>query len=188
MALYDTIKSKISRQELVLDVDSRNFKQYSARVKYLPENVEKDDFFSLCCGVLKAGDIVVIRTKVDKTNPEESYDVVYKFLVLYANADEQKVDVMKLLKVDMLNPVPEVDGVDMTALSEAVKAIVEASLKGPVAKLDELTARFEAYTTETDDQLEEIENNIARLNSPILGEAADDVEDEDDVEDAAEDE
>ena len=72
MALYDNIRSKIARHELELDVDSRNFKQYSAKVKYLPENVEKPDVFSLCCVILKPGDTVVIITKVDKTNNEDS--------------------------------------------------------------------------------------------------------------------
>lgn len=183
MALYDTIKSKLARQELLLDIDSRNFKQYSARVKYLPKNIENPEFFNLCCGILKAGDVVIIRTKVDKSNPKDSYDVIYKFLILYANASEGKVTALKLLKVDMLNQTPDIDGLDMTAVNEVIKTIVNVNLEKIETELAELKAKFTEYTTETDDQLEEIENNIARLNSPIPGEAADDVEDEDDAED-----
>lgn len=167
MALYDDVKSKIARQELVLDVDSRNFKQYSAKVKYLPENIEKPDFFSLCCGVLKPGDKVLVRTKVDKTNKEESYDVIYNFLVLYANADEQKVNTLILKKVDMLNPIADVEGVDMEALGQAIKAIVDNNLAKLEKEISELKTKFDEYTTETDDQLEEIEGNIKTIAEAV---------------------
>lgn len=171
MALYEDIRSKIARQELELDVDSRNFKQYSARVKYLPENVEKPDFFSLCCGVLKPGDMVTVRTKVDKTKKEESYDVIYKFLVLYANADEQKVDVLQLKKVDMLNPIVdvEIDGIDPEELNKAITAIVDAKVKALSEELVALKDKFEAYTTETDDQLADIETALEEL-APVTAE------------------
>ena len=183
MALYNDIRSKIARQELELDIDSRNFKQYSAKVKYLPENVEKPDFFSLCCGVLKPGDTDVIRTKVDKTNKEESYDVLYNFLVLQANPDEQKVEVLQLKKVDMLNPLEEVKGVDMEALNKVIIAIVEANIDKFAKDILELKNKFDTYTTETDDQLEEIENNIEDLQN-TLG-AAENEEGEDEGEAAS---
>lgn len=163
MALYDKIRSKLARQELKLDVEGNSFKQYSAKVKYLPENIEKPDFFNLCCGILKSGDIVVIRTKVDKTNKEESYDVVYKFLILSTDVEEQKVEVLQITKIDLLNPLPEVKGVDMIALNNAIKDAVDAKLKELITKLDNLTSAFETYKTDTDDQLEEIENSLAGI-------------------------
>lgn len=171
MALYDDVRSKIARQELVLDIDSRNFKQYSAKVKYLPENIEKPDFFSLCCGVLKPGDKVLVRTKVDKTNKEESYDVIYNFLVLYADADEQKVNTLILKKVDMLNPIADVEGVDMEALGQAIKAIVDNNLAKLEKEISELKTKFDEYTTETDDQLEAIETTLSSVESYIKNNA-----------------
>ena len=178
MALYEDIRSKIARQELELDIDSRNFKQYSARVKYLPENVEKPDFFSLCCGVLKPGDIVTIRTKVDKTKKEESYDVIYTFLVLYANADEQKVNVLQLKKVDMLNPIAdvEIEGIDTEELNKAITAVVDAKIKELSEELVALKDKFEAYTTDTNDQLEDIEAALEGLTSGTDTETANDAE------------
>lgn len=171
MALYENIRSKLARQELELDVDSRNFKHYSAKVKYLPENIEKADFFNLCCGTLKPGDTIVIRTKVDKTNKEESYDVMYTFLILYANPDEQKVTALQLKKVDMLNPEMniEIDGVDTDALNSAINTIVEAKMAEITKAVTDLKEQFTTYTTETDNQLEEIELAIQELQ-PVIGE------------------
>ena len=93
--------------------------------------------------------------------------------MLQANPDEQKVKVLQLKKIDMLNPLKEVEGVDMEALNSAIVAIVEANIDKFAKDILELKNKFDTYTTETDDQLEEIENNIEDLQN-TLGIAEDD--------------
>ena len=58
MALNSEVRSKIMRQEIDAALVGPSFTHYEGRIKYNPENVEKEDFFSLCYGMLKAGDEV----------------------------------------------------------------------------------------------------------------------------------
>lgn len=137
-----------------------SFTSYEGRVKYNPENVEKEDFFSLCYGMLKIGDEIKLHTyKKDKFN------VYYRFLIVDVDKEEKKVTSMLLNKFDFMNPEAnvEVEGVDMEALNKAVQVMVEAKTKDLVKIINELQAGFKKYTEETDDQLEEIENAIEEL-------------------------
>lgn len=160
MALDSEIRSKIMRQEMDAALVGPSFTQYEGRVKYNPENIEKDDFFSLCYGMLKVGDEVKLHTyKKDK------FDVYYRFLITAVDKEEKKVTSMLLNKFDFMNPETnvEVEGVDTEALNKAVQVMVEAKTKDLVKIINELQAGFKKYTEETDDQLEEIENAIEEL-------------------------
>ena len=160
MALDSEIRSKIMRQEMDAALVGPSFTQYEGRVKYNPENIEKDDFFSLCYGMLKVGDEVKLHTyKKDK------FDVYYRFLITAVDKEEKKVTSMLLNKFDFMNPETnvEVEGVDTKALNKAVQVMVEAKTKDLVKIINELQAGFKKYTEETDDQLEEIENAIEEL-------------------------
>jgi intracellular sulfur oxidation DsrE/DsrF family protein len=191
MALDSVIRSKIMRQEMDAALVGPSFTSYEGRVKYNPENVEKEDFFSLCYGMLKIGDEVKLHTyKKDKFN------VYYRFLIVDVDKEEKKVTSMLLNKFDFMNPEVnvEVEGVDMEALNKAVQVMVEAKTKDLVKIINELQAGFKKYTEETDDQLEEIENAIEELQeaptAPIAapdGSTVDTTEDESD-EDENEDE
>lgn len=160
MALYKDIRSKIVRQELDLVMAGPHFGLYSAKVKYLPENIEKDDFFSLCCGVLKKGDEIAVYT-----SKKDTFEVYYKFLVIGVDAETKQVNVLLLKKVDLMNPdeAVEVEGVDPEVLNAAIIKVVDAKVKALVADIQELNKAFETYTTETDDQLEEIETVLEGL-------------------------
>ena len=172
MALDSVIRSKIMRQELDAALVGPSFTSYEGRVKYNPENVEKEDFFSLCYGMLKIGDEVKLHTyKKDKFN------VYYRFLIVDVDKDEKKVTSMLLNKFDFMNPEVnvEVEGVDMEALNKAVQVMVDAKTKELIATINKLQADFTKYTEDTDDQLAEIEDNIEELqNPPINGIAAPD--------------
>lgn len=160
MALYENVRSKIVRQELDLVMAGPHFGLYSAKVKYLPENIEKDDFFNLCYGMLKKGDEIAIYT-----NKKDNYEVYYKFLVIGVDIDNKKVTTLLIKKVDLLNPeeAVEVEGVDPEILNAAIIKVVDAKVKALVADIQELNKAFETYTTETDDQLEEIETVLEGL-------------------------
>lgn len=180
MALDSEIRSKIMRQEMDAALVGPSFTQYEGRVKYNPENIEKDDFFSLCYGILKVGDEVKLRTyKKDK------FDVYYRFLITAVNKEEKKVTSMLLNKYDFMNPETnvEVEGVDTEALNKAVQVMVDAKTKEIIKTINELQAGFQKYTTETDDQLEEIENTIEELQAapvaPIVAPDSSTVETED---------
>lgn len=164
MALYKDIRSKIIRQELDLVMAGPHFGLYSAKVKYLPENIEKPDFFSLCCGVLKKGDEIALYT-----NKRGVYEIYYKYLVIGVDVEAKTVDVLLLKKVDLLNPVEnvEVEGVDTEVLNAAIIKIVDSKVKHLVEEVNTLKTNFEQYTTDTDAQLEEIETILDSLNQPI---------------------
>lgn len=164
MALYKDIRSKIIRQELDLVMAGPHFGLYSAKVKYLPENIEKPDFFSLCCGVLKKGDEIALYT-----NKRGVYEIYYKYLVIGVDVEAKTVDVLLLKKVDLLNPVEnvEVEGVDTEVLNAAIIKIVDSKVKHLVEEVNTLKTNFEQYTTDTDDQLEEIETILGSLNQPV---------------------
>lgn len=172
MALDSVIRSKIMRQEMDAALVGPSFTSYEGRVKYNPENVEKEDFFSLCYGMLKIGDEVKLHTyKKDKFN------VYYRFLIVDVDKEEKKVTSMLLNKFDFMNPEVnvEVEGVDTEALNKAVQVMVEAKTKDLVKIINELQAGFKKYTEETDDQLEEIENAIEDLQgAPVTPIAAPD--------------
>lgn len=160
MALDSVIRSKIMRQEMDAALVGPSFTSYEGRVKYNPENVEKEDFFSLCYGILKVGDEVKLHTyKKDK------FDVYYRFLITAVDKDEKKVTSMLLNKFDFMNPETnvEVEGVDTEALNKAVQIMVEAKISDLVKIINELQAGFKKYAEETDSQLEEIENVIEGL-------------------------
>lgn len=177
MALHDVVRSKIVRQELDLVVAGPHFGAYSAKVKYLPENIEKPDFFSLCYSTLKKGDEITIYTTKKAKAGSESFEVYYRFLVINVDADAKKVDVLMLKKVDLMNPdeAVDVEGVDPDVLNAAIIKIVDAKVKPLADEFIKLKEAFEKYTTETDDQLEEIEQNIETL----MGEPEDDETQED---------
>ena len=164
MALDSEIRSKIMRQEMDAALVGPSFTQYEGRVKYNPENIEKDDFF--------IGDEVKLHTyKKDK------FDVYYRFLITAVDKEEKKVTSMLLNKFDFMNPETnvEVEGVDTEALNKAVQVMVEAKTKDLVKIINELQAGFKKYTEETDDQLEEIENAIEDLQgAPVTPIAAPD--------------
>lgn len=164
MALYENVRSKIVRQELDLVMAGPHFGLYSAKVKYLPENIEKPDFFSLCCGVLKKGDEIALYT-----NKRDVYEIYYKYLVIGVDVEAKTVDVLLLKKVDLLNPVEnvEVEGVNTEVLNAAIIKIVDSKVKHLVEEVNTLKTNFEQYTTDTDDQLEEIETILDKLNQPV---------------------
>ena len=164
MALYENVRSKIVRQELDLVMAGPHFGLYSAKVKYLPENIEKPDFFSLCCGVLKKGDEIALYT-----NKRDVYEIYYKYLVIGVDVETKTVDVLLLKKVDLLNPIEnvEVEGVNTEVLNAAIIKIVDSKVKHLVEEVNTLKTNFEQYTTDTDDQLEEIETILDKLNQPV---------------------
>ena len=155
MALDSEVRSKIVRQELDAALVGPAFTRYEARVKYNPENIEKETFFSLCYGMLKVGDEIVLHTyKKDKFN------CYYQFLVIDVDKDAKIVKTLLLKKYDFNHPEAnvEVEGVDTEALNKAVTVMVNAKLEDIVKTLNELQSNFNKYTTDTDDQLEEIED------------------------------
>ena len=164
MALYENVRSKIVRQELDLVMAGPHFGLYSAKVKYLPENIEKPDFFSLCCGVLKKGDEIALYT-----NKRDVYEIYYKYLVIGVDVETKTVDVLLLKKVDLLNPIEnvEVEGVNTEVLNAAIIKIVDSKVKHLVEEVNTLKTNFEQYTTDTDDQLEEIETILDKLNQSV---------------------
>lgn len=172
MALDSEVRSKIVRQELDAALVGPAFTRYEGRVKYNPENIEKEDFFSLCYGMLKIGDEIVLHTyKKDKHN------CYYQFLVVDVDKDEKYVKTMLIVKHDFLHPEAniEVDGVDMEVLNKAVQTMVNAKCEDIIKTLNALQEKFNKYTTDTDDQLEEIEEAIEELqNPPVDGVAAPD--------------
>ena len=191
MALDSEVRSKIVRQELDAALVGPAFTRYEARVKYNPENIEKETFFSLCYGMLKVGDEIVLHTyKKDKFN------CYYQFLVIDVDKDAKIVKTLLLKKYDFNHPEAnvEVEGVDTEALNKAVTVMVNAKLEDIVKTLNELQSNFNKYTTDTDDQLEEIEDAIDELKgAPTPGVPAPDgsvvdIETEDEDEDETEDE
>lgn len=160
MALDSEIRSKIMRQEMDAALVGPSFTQYEGRVKYNPENIEKDDFFSLCYGMLKVGDEVKLHTY-----KKGKFDAYYRFLITAVDKDEKKVTSMLLNKFDFMNPETnvEVEGVDTEALNKAVQTMVEAKTHNLIKTINELQNTFNKYTEDTDDQLEEIENAIEAL-------------------------
>ena len=164
MALDSEIRSKIMRQEMDAALVGPSFTQYEGRVKYNPENIEKDDFFSLCYGMLKVGDEVKLHTyKKDK------FDVYYRFLITAVDKEEKKVTSMLLNKFDFMNPETnvEVEGVDTEALNKAVQVMVEAKTKdlvkeelqaapvAPIVAPDGSTVETEGTEDESDENEDE---------------------------------
>lgn len=160
MALDSQVRSKIVRQELDLANAGPNFSLYEARVKYLPENIEKEDFFNLCYGMLKVGDEISLHTR-----KKDTFEVFYKFLVIGVDKEAKKVTVVLIKKYDLLNTEAnvEVEGIDTEELNKAINSMLDAKLANLVKTINELQTKFTEYTTETDDQLEEIENAIEKL-------------------------
>ena len=173
MTMYDSTKSNIMRQELQLVEAGQHYKVYSARVKYLPENVEKTDFFKLCYGMLnKCDELSVFAVKAG------SYEVLYKFIVTSVDIDNKDVTVRLLSKIDFLSDKPEesTDNTEATTKAGdsidlvAVKKLVTAEIKKVSEVVAELDTKIEAlreatekYQSDTDDQLEEIETKLEEL-------------------------
>ena len=160
MALNSEIRSKIVRQELDAALVGPSFTKYEAKVKYNPVNIEKDDFFSLCYGMLKVGDEISIHTY-----QKGKHNCYYKFLVIDVNVEDKIVKTHLLNKFDFMNSETnvKVEGVDTDALNTVVQVMVDAKTQELIKTINELQEKFTKYTTETDDQLEEIENTIADL-------------------------
>lgn len=185
MALDSEVRSKIVRQELDAALVGPAFTRYEARVKYNPENIEKETFFSLCYGMLKVGDEIVLHTY-----KKDRFNCYYQFLVIDVDKEAKIVKTLLLKKYDFNHPEAnvEVEGIDTEALNKAVAVMVNTKLEDIVKTLNELQSNFNKYTTDTDDQLEEIEDAIDELKgAPISGVPAPDgsvvdIETEDDVE------
>lgn len=90
MALEKTVRSKIVRQELDLIMAGPHFGMYSAKVKYLPANIEKPDFFNLCYSTLKKGDEISVLTMRKTKDIKECFEVYYKFLVVGVDTEAKK--------------------------------------------------------------------------------------------------
>lgn len=165
--IYDDIRSKIVRQELDIIEAGQHFKSYSAKVKYLPENIEKPDFFSLCYNMLKKCDTVIVYTQ-----KQDEFEMLYKFLVTYVDIENKEVKVKLIRKVDLMNLDKEeeleavpADGMTNAAVINIVGEQLDKALTPILEKLKAIEETVTAYTKDTDDQLEEIENNIAALQS-----------------------
>lgn len=180
MALEKTVRSKIVRQELDLIMAGPHFGMYSAKVKYLPTNIEKPDFFNLCYSTLKKGDEISVLTMRKTKDIKECFEVYYKFLVVGVDAEAKKVDVLMVKKVDLLNPdeAVDVEGVDPAVLNAAIIKIVDTKVKPLADEFMALKEAYEKYTSETDDQLEEIENNIEILQTAATEEIAEAINEE----------
>lgn len=180
MALEKTVRSKIVRQELDLIMAGPHFGMYSAKVKYLPANIEKPDFFNLCYSTLKKGDEISVLTMRKTKDIKECFEVYYKFLVVGVDTEAKKVDVLMIKKVDLLNPdeAVDVEGVDPAVLNSAIIKIVDAKVKPLADEFMALKETYEKYTSETDDQLEEIENNIEALQMAATEETAEAINEE----------
>lgn len=95
--MYDEIRSRITRQELETICIGQHYNIYSAKVKYAPESIEKEDFFSLCYNMLrKCDEVTVIANKLD------GYDMIYKFVVIDVNMEAKTVATKMLYKIDVL--------------------------------------------------------------------------------------
>lgn len=184
MAIYDTVKGNIVRQELQLVEAGQHYKIYSGKVKYSPDNIEKEDFFRLCYGMLTKCDEINIYTA--KAN---EYEILYKFIVINVDIDAKQVTTRLLSKVDFLNEETTTktsnEGTGITA--EKVQKLIEKSLKtGPTleditklidekikamsevvagidTKVEGLIEATTKYQVDTDDQLEEIEAKLESL-------------------------
>ena len=171
--LHDLIRSKIVRQELDIVEAGPHFKLYSAKVKYLPENIEKADFFSLCYGMLKTGDRITVYTY-----KKDDFEVYYDFLVAQVNGEEKKVDVILLKKIDLRNPGKAASkskdkapaGIDPEVIEQMVQEKVSEALKEILewkTSVNDFVQTMTDYTKDTDDQLEEIENNIETITKSL---------------------
>ena len=186
MAIYDTVKGNIPRQELQLIEAGQHYKVYSAKVKFLPENVEKEGFFNLCYGMLKKCDEINVYTV--KTG---DYEVFYKFMIVDADMENKTVTARLLSKVDFSAASETVETTNEgSAISLAdVKKLIKDSLKNEltlevvkeligteIKSISEVVADIDAkleifneatikYQEETDDQLEEIEAKLEGLDT-----------------------
>ena len=186
MAIYDTVKGNIPRQELQLIEAGQHYKVYSAKVKFLPENVEKEGFFNLCYGMLKKCDEINVYTA--KTR---DYEVFYKFIVVDANIENKTVTVRLLSKVDFLVASETVettnegstislgdvkklvkDNLKNELTLEVVKELIETKIKSISEVVVDIGTKLEIfneatikYQEDTDDQLEEIEAKLEGLDT-----------------------
>lgn len=183
MSIYDEVKSNIMRQELQLIEAGQHYKIYSAKVKYLPTNIEKPDFFRLCYGML---------TKCDEINvytfKKDTYEVLYKYIVTNVDIENKIVDVVQVMKVDFLEnktiivETTEASSVNedlsgekegpITVTLEEVQKLVDEKVTELKTEVDTLNEKLEAfigtttqYQTDTDDQLEEIEAKLEGLEN-----------------------
>lgn len=183
MSIYDEVKSNIMRQELQLIEAGQHYKIYSAKVKYLPTNIEKPDFFRLCYGVL---------TKCDEINvytfKKDTYEILYKFIVTNVDIENKIVDVVQVMKVDFLEnkttivETTEVGSIDELSLGEKegpaaitleeVQKLIDTKVTELKTEVDTLNEKLETfietttqYQTDTDDQLEEIEAKLEGIEN-----------------------
>lgn len=187
MAIYDDVKGNIVRQELQLVEAGQHYKVYSSKVKYSPSNVEKEDFFKLCYGMLaKCDEINVYTAKLNE------YEVVYKFIVTNVDIENKQVSARLLSKIDFLNEdhaVVESTGTSQEISLEKIQKLIDKSIKATVTleKVEELIdekikaisevvagidSKVEGfiettikYQDDTDDQLEEIEAKLEGLSN-----------------------
>lgn len=172
MSIYDEVKSNIMRQELQLIEAGQHYKIYSAKVKYLPTNIEKPDFFRLCYGMLtKCDEITVYTFKKD------TYEVLYKYIVTNVDIENKIVDVVQVMKVDFLQN--ETEGITSgekeaatTLTLEEVQKLIDEKVTELKTEVDTLNEKLETfisattqYQTDTDDQLEEIEAKLEGLDN-----------------------
>lgn len=166
MVMNDELRGKIVRQELDLDYQGAHNKVFTAEVKYTPEHVEKPDFFDLCYMAVKKCDIVKVHTS--KTG---EYDIYYEYLVVNVDKDTKTVAVQQLRKFNFLKPAKETEiknAADITKLVEDTATglqeqinLLDKNIRDLAKQVAEFTETVNKYMTDTDDQLEEIENAIA---------------------------
>ena len=170
MVMNDELRGKIVRQELDLDYQGAHNKVFTAEVKYTPEHIEKLGFFNLCYMAVKKCDIIKVHT-----SKSGEYDNYYEFLVLAVDKDAKTVAVQQLRKFNFLKPDKEKElknTADIAKLIEDTEkglqkqiALLDENIKNLAKQLTELTETVTKYIADTDDQLEEIEANIAKAKT-----------------------
>lgn len=149
MATYDTIKTKMVRQELQLIEAGQHYKIYSAKVRNLPENIEKEDFFQLCYGMLNKCDELNIYTF-----KKGEFEILYKFIVVNVNIDEKIVDVRLVSKVDFTEDPTEAlqgDTLSLEDVTRMVKKLTKGILESIAVYQGEIDATIEELSTKVKD-------------------------------------
>ena len=154
MTLENIKRRKLVRQELEFTVGPC-FTKYEGHIQHTPEDIEAEGFFDLCYNVFKPGDMVEFITS--KLSKADTYTKYYSYLITKVDKELKKVDRLLIRKIDLLEEKPS----ETSENSNAPKSTISNTDMTKLAtKVADLTKKFEAYTSDTDDQLEEIEKNI----------------------------
>lgn len=173
MAIYDTTKTKMVRQELQLVEAGQHYKVYSAKIKNLPENIEKEDFFQLCYGMLSKCDELNIYTF-----KKDAFEILYKFIVVDVNIDEKIVVTRLVSKIDFMEDATEtIQGASVSI--EGVNKIVKKAIEKANANLIEILAIYQKEINATIEIFGNKLNEVVAINDEELdenGEASEDDE------------